>query len=206
MFSGLITAKAHLLRLKKSAEGYELSIRMQSSLAPYKRGESIAINGICLTLVTHKGHDLTFFCQKETLDKTTILSWTGRDELNVEKALKLTDALGGHIVLGHVDSQGEIVGETILGKGRTYLIKTDKAVQKYTVMKGSIAVDGISLTVNGLRKNVFQVDLIPETLERTNAKHWKKGSFVNVEFDYFGKYVYNIVKKYSVSKVKKRKL
>lgn len=156
------------------------------ALADVKVGDSICVQGACLTVTTKRGKRLSFDVSQETLDCTTGLAKAG--PVNLEKALRLADRLGGHLVSGHVDGVGLCVGV----KGSVYTFRAPKAVARYVAPKGSVCIDGVSLTVNRLRGNEFQVNLIPHTLKVTTVSRLKVGSEVNLEADLVARYVEGI--------------
>ena len=155
-------------------------------LADVKVGDSVCIQGACLTVTKKRGRQLSFDVSQETLDCTSGLDRAG--PVNLEKALRLADRLGGHLVSGHVDG----VGLVTQMKGSVYTFRAPKAVAKYVAPKGSLCIDGVSLTVNRVRGNEFQVNLIPHTLKVTTLSRLKAGSEVNLEADLVARYVEGI--------------
>ena len=154
----------------------------------YKRqGDSIAVNGVCLTAVSFDDSHFVAHVSKETLSVTEGLQYA--HPVNLEKALRLSDRLGGHLVSGHVDGVGEVVRFESLGECWRLDIKAPHAISKYIAVKGSICVDGVSLTVNHVARDTFSINLIPHTLENTTLKCLKAGSLVNLEVDQIARYV-----------------
>lgn len=156
-----------------------------------RQGESIAVNGCCLTVVSCKNRLLEFDLSEETLRRTALSRFGQSQEpvlVNLERSLKPSDRLGGHFVLGHVDGVGRIGAIRSLAGSVVYTIGYPKRFARWLIEKGSIAVDGISLTVCGLKNSSFQVHIIPETLKKTHLSTLKKGDPVNLEFDVLGKY------------------
>jgi riboflavin synthase len=152
-------------------------------------GDSININGVCLTIVQKKERKVELDMSPETLEKTTLKELKEGDQVNLERALRLTDRLGGHIVTGHVDGIGDIV-EKREGAGFLQLrVKIPESVSRYVVQKGSIAIDGISLTVNEYQEEEIRITLIPYTIEKTTLGQKRVGDRVNLEADILGKYV-----------------
>ncbi len=152
-------------------------------------GESIAINGVCLTVVTLRGNTFTIDASHETLAKTNLSGFTHGKRVNLERALKADGRFGGHIVTGHIDGTAEVSGITPVGKSVEYSFALDKSLEKYIISKGSVAVDGISLTVNEIKNNIFSVNIIPHTQVETVIGDLKISSVVNIECDIIGKYV-----------------
>jgi riboflavin synthase len=191
MFTGIIQAVGKIETITNVGEDLKLSIFAYSlGLDDVKIGDSIAVNGVCLT-VTHlnKTH---FEAQvsKETLEVTTGLG--SKQAVNLEKALRLQDRLGGHLVSGHVDGVGQVVKFEALGDCWSLAIIAPNAISKYIAKKGSICVNGVSLTVNSIKKDTFIMNIIPHTLENTMFKNLKVGSDVNLEIDQIARYIERI--------------
>ena len=189
MFTGIIEDKGKVLRVEYRGQEKRLSIGLPSYLTELQVGDSINISGVCLTVIQKKEREVDLDLSQETLQKTILGELKEGDLVNLERALKLTDRLGGHIVTGHVDGIGVVIGKS---KERDFVklrIKIPESVSKYVVEKGSIAIDGISLTVNECRAGEIEMTLIPYTLEKTTLMNKKVGNRVNVEVDILGKYV-----------------
>jgi len=152
-------------------------------------GDSISVNGACLTVVALTGHGFTADVSAETFSKTDLGTLKNGDKVNLEKSLRLTDFLGGHIVLGHVDGVGRIVEKKTKANSVIFGIEVEPGLSRYIVEKGSVAVDGISLTVNAYQKNRFYVNIIPHTARETTLGFKGAGDKVNIETDILGKYV-----------------
>lgn len=189
MFTGIVEGKGKLLRIEYRGHEKRLTIELPTHLTEIQLGDSMSINGVCLTVVEKKektiGVDLSF----ETLQKTLLGGLKEGDPVNLERALRLCDRLGGHIVTGHIDGVGIIIEKR---KERDFLqlrIKIPNSISRYIVKKGSIAIDGISLTVNECQGEEIQMTLIPYTLQKTTLIDKKVGDQVNVETDILGKYV-----------------
>lgn len=178
MFSGIVAAVGRIV----SVEPFLVDAG-RLPLADVKRGDSICVQGACLTVTRKKGKRLSFDVSDETRECTAGLVKPG--PVNLEKALRLADRLGGHLVTGHVDG----VGLVTQVKGSVYTFRAPKAVAKYVAPKGSVCIDGVSLTVNRVRGNEFQVNLIPHTLKVTTLSRLKVGSEVNLEADLVARYV-----------------
>jgi riboflavin synthase len=168
-----------------------LSVTQQTDF-DLQLGESVSVNGVCLTVIKHKG-EISFDVSPETLKSTNIGELKVGDKVNLERALKLSDRLGGHLVTGHVDGTGTIREKKLSGEYTFYTFDSSEEILKYIVQKGSIAVDGISLTVVGLDNRSFSVAIIPHTLTATNIGDKGIGDRVNLEVDIIGKYVEKFV-------------
>lgn len=187
MFTGIIEGVGKIYRKERIGEGYRLSIKSPLPLDDVVNGDSIAVNGACLT-VTNVGRNLfAADVSNETMSKTTFPLLKASDSVNLEKAMKSGDRLGGHIVTGHVDGVGVI--EVIDKRKGLLSITVPPQIEKQIVQKGSVAVNGVSLTVSELTKNGFSVAIIPFTIENTTISDLKKGDRVNIECDTLGKYV-----------------
>ncbi|CDZ74608.1 riboflavin synthase, alpha subunit [Peptoniphilus sp. ING2-D1G] len=194
IFTGIIEEIGILNSIKKENDLYTLEVSAEKVLAGTKHGDSIATNGVCLT-VTEIGKD--FYRAEvmiETINSTNFKNLKKDEKLNLERALSFSKRLGGHIVQGHVDGVGEITN--IINKNReiVYRIKFEGNNFKYIVEKGSIALDGISLTVSKVETNSFEVSIIPTTISETTLSNKKVGEKINIETDIIGRYVYNFLK------------
>lgn len=191
MFTGIIETLGIIKEIKKEKEN--LHIKVVSSITnELKIDQSVAHNGICLTVVAIENDIFTVTAIKETIKKTNIASWKENDIINLERAMKLGDRLDGHIVQGHVDQVG-ICKNIKEANGSWYFTFTyDKTEQNITIEKGSITINGTSLTVVDSKENEFSVAIIPYTFENTNFKNLIEGTMVNLEFDVIGKYVKRI--------------
>jgi len=193
MFTGLIEEIGKIEHLKKIGSGIELTITCQKILNKINIDDSIAVNGTCLTVtkINHNG----FIAQAvdETIRKTTLKNLRMGDEVNLETALTLQKMLGGHLVLGHIDSVGRLVDIRKEDLGVLFSFQFDTQYSKYLVEVGSIAIDGVSLTLAKLDIGKFTVSVIPHTLQNTIFHNYKLGQEVNLEFDIIGKYVERIL-------------
>lgn len=188
MFTGIIETLGIIKEIKKE-EG-NLHITVNSSLTnELKIDQSVSHNGICLTVVSIKENDYTVTVIKETIDKTSISNWKINDLVNLERAMKLGDRLDGHIVQGHVDQIGECKSVIETNGSWLYTFQYNKILGNITIEKGSITVNGVSLTVVNSKEEEFSVAIIPYTYEHTNFKTLKQKDSVNLEFDVVGKYV-----------------
>jgi riboflavin synthase len=189
MFTGIIENKGKVLRVEYHGQGKRLTLELPENLTDVQPGDSININGACLTVVEKKGQTIGLDLSTETLQKTVLGDLIGGDFVNLERALKLTDRLGGHIVTGHIDGMGVIVEKRKETDFIHLRIRIPKAISRYVVQKGAIAIDGISLTVNECQEEEVQLALIPYTIEKTTLVEKRVGDRVNVEADILGKYV-----------------
>ena len=188
MFTGLIADLGEITALERSDDGVQLTVA-SSLTRELSEGDSIAVNGVCLTATDIADGAFTTDVMNETLHLSSLAEARLGACVNLELALRATDRLGGHVVQGHVDGTGRVVGVVPDGFARRMAIEAPDGVLRYLVYKGSITVDGISLTVAELEPRSFTVSLIPETLERTNLGHAEVGAIVNLEVDVLAKYV-----------------
>ena len=189
MFTGIIENKGKVSRIEYRGREKRLTLELPPDLTELQLGDSININGVCLTVVQKKKQVIELDLSPETLEKTALRELKEGDQVNLERALRLSDRLGGHIVTGHVDGVGEIVEKREEGDFFRLRVKIPESVSRYVVQKGSIAIDGISLTVNECQEREIQVTLIPYTIEKTTLRQKKVGDQVNLEGDILGKYV-----------------
>lgn len=203
IFTGIIEEIGRLADIKKEKDLYTLKISCIKVLEGTKRGDSIATNGVCLT-VTELGDDYyKAEVMVETINSTNFKTLILGEPLNLERALSPSKRLDGHIVQGHVDGVGEIINILKRGHEIVYRIKFDSDNFKYIAEKGSIALDGISLTVSKVGENYFEVSIIPTTIADTNLASKKLGEKINIETDIIGRYVYNFVNTKKTSKITK---
>lgn len=189
MFSGIIADVGNIASATDRDGGLRLTIATRAlGLSDVLLGDSIAVNGICLTVVAIDGNAFTVDVSRETLNCTVGLDATGA-AVNLEKALRLSDRLGGHLVSGHVDGVGEVVSFDDLGESWKLVIAAPQGLAKFIAIKGSITVNGVSLTINQVQGGEFALNLIPHTLLMTNLKNLKVGSSVNLEVDLIARYV-----------------
>jgi riboflavin synthase len=188
MFTGLVQDVGTITRMSRGGM-MDVWIRTALPVADLARGESIAIDGACLTVVETRGDEFRVQASAETLRRTTLGEVRPGAPVNLERALRLSDRLGGHLVLGHVDAVGSVVDRRPEGGALLVAFSLPAALAPYFIEKGSVAVDGVSLTVNELRADRFAVALIPETQERTTLGRKTPGQRVNLEADLIGKYV-----------------
>ena len=192
MFTGIVETLGEIVNIEKEAENVHLYVK-STFTQELKIDQSVSHNGVCLTVVAIEEAVFKVTAIKETLLKTSIAEWSVGDLVNLERGLKLGDRLDGHIVQGHVD-QTAICKDIKDAEGSIYFtFEYDADLQNITIEKGSITIDGTSLTVVDSEKNTFSVAIIPYTLEHTLFKTYKVGTVVNLEFDVVGKYVKRIM-------------
>ena len=194
MFSGIIKHTGKISKIYKNNNNCIIEILSKIKFSKSEIGSSISCSGACLTLEKYKGNLSKFYISKETLDRTNFKTSTKGDLVNLEKSLKYGDRISGHFVQGHVDTTSII--EKINFVGRSWLIKfkLKKKYSQYLIQKGSITINGISLTISKILKDGFQIVIIPQTLKLTNLIYLKKKDVVNVEFDVLGKYIKSFLK------------
>lgn len=189
MFTGLIEGTGKLLERKSRGGGLSFRFETDFDLNDPDEGESIAINGICLTAYAMDTRKFSVDVSPESVARSTLGGLRVGGRVNMERALKLSDRLGGHIVSGHVDCTARISGIETKGDFTLFSFVLGQKLERYVIEKGSITIDGISLTVNSCRGRAFSVSIIPHTLQATTVAGWCEGSEVNIEVDVIGKYV-----------------
>ncbi|MGA3172961.1 MAG: riboflavin synthase [Syntrophorhabdales bacterium] len=193
MFTGIIEDVGTLVGIRKLGGRWELAVRSGLPPAGIRESDSIAVNGVCLTVTRSEGAVFHADASFETLDVTTLRSASAGDRVNLERALLGDSRFGGHIVMGHVDGVGRITSVGREGDSIRLEIETTEAVSRYIVKKGSVAIDGISLTVNEQRDNRFTLNVIPYSAAKTTIGSKNLGDQVNVETDILGRYVEKFV-------------
>ncbi len=190
MFTGIIEAVGHLKAI--TAKGEDITITVDASnldMSDVQLGDSIATNGVCLTVIEFNDSSYSADLSLETMNKTGFTHYKVGDAVNLEKAMLPTTRFGGHIVSGHVDGVGEIVERNQVGRAIEFWVAMPAEISKYVAEKGSITVDGISLTVNDLRKNAFKLTIVPHTSQETTIDHFQVGRKVNLEVDVLARYM-----------------
>jgi riboflavin synthase len=189
MFTGIIEAIGRVTAVQRRGDLLSLTIAPQAALTEMVVGDSICVNGACLTVMALSPGGFQADCSSETQERTTLGLLTPHDEINLERALKMSDRLGGHLVTGHVDGTG-YVGEVTRGAGSlTMTIRVPHELASYIVEKGSVAVDGVSLTTSRIAGDEFQVVVIPYTAQNTTLGRKRAGDRANIEVDLIGKYI-----------------
>jgi len=191
MFTGIVEEVGKIRKLVK--ESTNLHIEVEAKMTPeLKIDQSVSHNGVCLTVVSIKDHQYTVTAIQETLNKTNLNGLVEGDSVNLERGMKLGDRLDGHIVQGHVDQTAKCTDVQDIDGSWQFTFEYDPSLNNITIEKGSITINGVSLTVVNSGRNSFSVAIIPYTFENTTFKQIKKGSIVNLEFDVIGKYVKRI--------------
>jgi riboflavin synthase len=203
MFTGLIEDVGKVNRWQLGKRAGKLTFSTQLPVRGIKLGSSIAVNGTCLTVVTRSKGRLTVDVSPETLARTNLTEVGVGDPVNLERPLRLMDRLGGHLVTGHVDGIGTLKAIQKRGEFTFFELRVPKAIYRMLVPKGSVALDGISLTVNECANQCFSIAIIPFTLEHTNLHRRRVGDKVNIETDLIGKYVQQLFKPGKSSKTKR---
>jgi riboflavin synthase len=194
MFTGIIEDLGTIAAIDRMSGRWEFSLRTALSLSGIHEGDSIAVDGVCLTVRKVGQETFSADASLETLNVTTLSNKTVNDRVNLERAMRADSRFGGHIVMGHVDATGEIERISKAGDSIQYTIRIPEEISRYIVRKGSVAVDGISLTVNEQSATTFTVNVIPYTASQTTIALRVLGDKVNIETDILGRYVENFLK------------
>ena len=194
MFNGIIFNTGIVEKIHKTKNSIEISLKTKMSFKKSEIGSSISCNGTCLTLTRINGNLISFYLSSETLKKTNFNYVKKKNIVNIEKSLSYGVKVSGHYVQGHTDTTGKILQIVIQDKTWIVTFLVNKSFSKYLIYKGSIAINGVSLTISKVIKNKFEVNIIPHTLKLTNLIKLKKSDYVNVEFDIFSKYLINLKK------------
>lgn len=189
MFTGIVEGTGRLLAKRSVGGGLAFDLEAGFDLSDPVEGESIAVNGVCLTAYNIQGQKFTVDVSPESLSRTTLGKLSVGGDMNMERALQLSDRLGGHIVSGHVDCVASVKERRPKGDFTLFSFSFPAALSRYVIEKGSITIDGVSLTVNSCSDKTFEVSIIPHTLQVTTLGLLKRGSKVNIEVDIIGKYV-----------------
>jgi riboflavin synthase len=195
MFTGLIETLGSVKRIDADADGCRLTIAAPAIAGDLKVGESVAVNGACLTVIEQDKQSCVFAAGPETLGRTNLGALAAGERVNLERALRLGDRLGGHLVQGHVDALGRIAARKKQGEWDMIWFSCPKELAEQMVPKGSIAVDGVSLTVVEVAADSFSAALIPHTLANTTLGFKQPGAAVNLETDMFAKYIFKCLQK-----------
>ena len=194
MFTGLVEGTGKLKILEPRGKDMRLSIEASFDLEGFQTGESVAVDGVCLTVVSWQAKTFTVDVSQETLSRSTLGQRSVGDEVNLERALRLGDRLGGHLVNGHVDGKASVMARKQRGDSLVFAFELVAELGRYIIEKGSVAVNGVSLTVNRCDEQGFEVNIVPHTAQWTTIGTWRVGDEVNIEVDIIGKYVERFVR------------
>lgn len=189
MFTGIIQGKGNIVEKRQAGGGMIFTLEADFDLSDPEEGESIAVNGVCLTAKHISGRRFSVDVSPESLSRTNLGKLSLGSKVNLERALRLSDRLGGHMVSGHVDATSAVLERKPVGDFVVFSFAVPDGLGKYIIEKGSITIDGISLTVNSCDAHMFSVAIIPHTLEITTLGRRKKADVINLEVDLIGKYV-----------------
>ena len=190
MFTGIVQTTGTVRGIEARGGDVRLQVRCPSlGLETMARGDSVAVNGVCLTAVTIGSDGFDADVSRETLDLTTLGTIGRGSRVNLEKALTLATPLGGHLVTGHVDGVGEVLSRVEDARSVRFTISVPRDLARYVARKGSVCIDGVSLTVNGVEGTRFGINIVPHTLEVTNLEEWVPGRRVNLEVDIVARYL-----------------
>jgi len=190
MFTGIIAALGKIESLQATGGDIRMTVDTQGlDLSDVKLGDSVANNGVCLTVVKLAEAKLSFDVSRESLERTSLGSLSAGSEINLEKALAVGDRLGGHFVSGHVDGLGKVIARQESARSVQFRFEVPAGLERYIAEKGSICIDGTSLTVNKVADNWFEVNIIPHTMQETIMSGYKIGSQVNLEVDLIARYL-----------------
>ncbi|MBB2479523.1 riboflavin synthase [Bacillus sp. APMAM] len=203
MFTGIIEEMGIIQEIKRTGDSFILTIGADKIMDDIHLGDSIAINGVCLTVTSYTNNQFSVDVMPETVKATSLVALTRGSKVNLERAMAAGGRFGGHFVSGHVDGTGTIITKKKVENAVYYEIETDKEMLKYIILRGSVAVDGTSLTVFGVSENGFTLSIIPHTLSETVLGLKSKGDIVNIECDMLGKYVSHFLVNATVNSAKK---
>ncbi len=190
MFTGIIAAIGQITSITPSGGDMRLKVATQKlDLSDVLLGDSIAVNGVCLTVIEQDASHVSFDVSNESLERTALSEINEGSSVNLEKALAVGDRLGGHMVSGHVDGLGKVIQLTPSARSVRFRIEVPANLERYIAEKGSISIDGVSLTVNQVGLGWFEINIIPHTMQETIIKEYKEGSVVNLEVDLIARYL-----------------
>ena len=189
MFTGIVEELAQIKKIVSKKQGKRYTIAAQTVMDDFKVGDSISINGVCLTVINRTKDSFSMDLVEETLNKSNLGELKVGDYVNLERSMKVSDRFGGHIVQGHVETLGVILEKQIMDDEAVISIALDPEWMRYCIPKGSIALDGVSLTIAAINGNVLDIALIPHTLENTTLGIKGKSDTLNIETDIIGKYI-----------------
>ena len=194
MFNGIIKATGKVNRIYKKNDNCVIEIFSKMRLSKNEIGSSISCSGACLSIEKYKNNLVKFYISKETINKTIFKFIKKGDIVNLEKSLKYGERISGHFVQGHVDTTSTVKKIILIGKSWLVNFKLLNKYKKFLVEKGSVTINGVSLTISKILKDGFQISIIPQTLKLTNLMHLKEKDLVNIEFDVLGKYIKSLLK------------
>lgn len=190
MFTGIIAAVGEVAQIESRGGDLRLTINTgKLDIDDTQLGESVATSGVCLTVVEKTASGFVADVSVETLSCTTIGNWSVGQQVNLERALRLADRLGGHLVSGHVDGIGEVIERKTTARAEHFVVRAAEGLSKYLAFKGSVAVDGISLTLNAVAEDEFELTIVPHTLAETTMANYQPGTKVNLEVDLIARYL-----------------
>jgi riboflavin synthase len=189
MFTGIVEELGNISQIKKTDTGKQFTITAKAIMDDLKVGDSVSVNGVCLTVTTYDESSFNLDLVKETLKKSNLGDLKKENFVNLERAITLSTRLGGHILQGHVETVGVIMDKVPSGDGATLSVGIDPGFMRYCISKGSIALDGVSLTIASMSENIIKIALIPHTLEMTTLGLKDVGDSLNIETDIIGKYI-----------------
>ncbi|MGO5072535.1 riboflavin synthase [Clostridium sporogenes] len=193
MFTGIVEEVGKISKIEEGKDFLHITIEGSKVLNPLNLGDSVAVNGVCLTVKNFNNSSFTADVMAETLKKSSLKTLSKGSLVNLERAVTLNKPLGGHIVSGHIDGTGEIINIKKEGIATLLEVKTKETLLKYMVPKGSVALDGVSLTLVDIKEKSFTVSLIPHTKEETILMNKNIGDIINIECDVLGKYIYKFM-------------
>ena len=189
MFTGIVEELGNISQIKNTDTGKQFTITAKAIMDDLKVGDSVSVNGVCLTVTTYDESSFNLDLVKETLKKSNLGDLKKGNSVNLERAITLSTRLGGHILQGHVETVGVIMDKVPSGDGATLSVGIDPGFMRYCISKGSIALDGVSLTIASMSENIIKIALIPHTLEMTTLGLKDVGDSLNIETDIIGKYI-----------------
>ncbi|MDG5787667.1 riboflavin synthase [Evansella sp. AB-P1] len=199
MFTGIIEEKGTIQKMKQTGDSIVMNIRAKHILSDVQLGDSIAVNGVCLTVTAFDKNSFSVDIMPETVKGTSLRELTVGSTVNLERAMSANGRFGGHFVTGHVDGIGKILSKHQEHNAVYYEIEVDPSLRKYMMMKGSVAVDGTSLTIFGLTDKSFTISIIPHTIQETIIGNKGQGDIVNVECDMLAKYIEELISQRTIS-------
>ncbi|PIP36593.1 MAG: riboflavin synthase [Desulfobacterales bacterium CG07_land_8_20_14_0_80_52_14] len=203
MFTGIIEGQGTIAAIQAAEQGRRFVFAVELPLTETRIGDSIAVNGVCLTAVTFSGNRFAADVSPETLEKTTFGKARIGDRVNIERAMRFSDRVGGHLVSGHIDGVGRIRERTRTANAFRVIIQAPEHILEFMVPKGSVAVDGVSLTLNECHPDAFEVSIIPHTAQMTTVGTKKPKDPVNIEADMIGKYIAHFLSRQKLSSGKR---